>query len=79
MSTLKANIIDSSTATTDFKDPISANSDKQWLDTYGIIKTNRETIAENITIPSGINGMSSGPITIQSGYSVTVNGDWAIV
>lgn len=79
MSTLKANIVDSSSSTTEFKDVITANGDKQWIDTYGIIKTNRDTISEDITVPSGINGLSSGPITISSGYTVTVNGEWAIV
>ena len=79
MSTLKANIIDSSASTTEFKDIVTANGDKQWVDQYGIIKVNRDTIAENVTIPSGSNGFSSGPITISSGYTVTVNGEWAIV
>ena len=79
MSTLKANIVDSSSSTTEFKDVITANGDKQWVDQYGIIKVNRDTIAENVTIPSGSNGLSSGPITISSGYTVTVNGEWAIV
>ncbi len=79
MSTLKANIVDSSSSTTEFKDVITANGDKQWIDTYGIIKTNRDTISEDITVPSGTNGLSSGPITISSGYTVTVNGEWAIV
>ena len=79
MATLKANIIDSSGSTTEFKDIITANGDKQWVDTYGIIKTNRDTIGEDITISSGTNGLSSGPITITSGNTVTVNGEWAIV
>ena len=79
MSTLKANIIDSSSSTTEFKDIVTANGDKQWVDQYGIIKVNRDTIAENVTIPSGSNGLSSGPITIASGYTVTINGEWAIV
>tara|TARA_B100000287_G_scaffold192523_1_gene181723 strand:+ start:1140 stop:1379 length:240 start_codon:yes stop_codon:yes gene_type:complete len=79
MSTLKANIIDSSGSTTELKDIVTANGDKQWVDQYGIIKVNRDTIAENVTIPSGSNGLSSGPITIASGYTVTVNGEWAIV
>ena len=79
MSTLKANIIDSSASTTEFKDIVTANGDKQWVDQYGIIKVNRDTIAENVTIPSGSSGLSSGPITISSGYTVTVNGEWAIV
>jgi hypothetical protein len=79
MSTLKANIIDSTTTTTEFKEQITANGDKQWVDSYGVIKTNRTTIAENVTIPSDTNGLSAGPITIADGYEVTVNGEWAIV
>ncbi len=79
MSTLKANIIDSSGSTTEFKNIITANGDKQWLDTYGIIKTNRETIGENITVPAGTNGFTTGEITIDSGFEVTVNGEWTII
>jgi hypothetical protein len=51
-----------------------------------LIRTNRNVVAENITIgPSqGIqysNGMSAGPITISSGFTVTVDtgGSWSIV
>ena len=79
MSTLKANIVESTAVTTEFKVVITANGDKQWVDSYGIIKTNRDTISENVVIPSGSNGLSSGPVTIASGYTVTVNGEWAIV
>ena len=81
MSTLKANIIDSTTSTTEFKETITANGDKQWVDSYGVIKTNRTTIAENITIPAGTNGLSAGPITIASGYEVTISSgsSWVIV
>ena len=79
MATLKANIIDSSSSTTEFKDIVTANGDKQWVDTYGVIKTNRDTISEDITIASGTNGFSSGPITIANGNTITVNGEWAIV
>jgi hypothetical protein len=79
MSTLKANIIDSTTPTTEFKDQITANGDKQWVDSYGVIKTNRDSISENITIPEDTNGLSAGPITIQVGSEVTVNGEWVIV
>ena len=50
MSTIKANIIDSSSATTEFKDQITANGDKQWVDSYGVIKTNRTTIADGYTV-----------------------------
>jgi hypothetical protein len=79
MSTLKANIIDSTTSSTEFKETITANGDKQWVDTYGVIKTNRTTIAEDVTIPAGTNGLSAGPITIADGFTVTQLGEWVIV
>ena len=79
MSTIKANIIDSTTPSTEFKDTITANGDKQWVDSYGVIKTNRTTISEDVTIPADTNGLSSGPITIADGKTITVNGEWAIV
>lgn len=50
-----------------------------YLGLNSIIRTNSTTIAANITIPSGTNGMSAGPITIASGVTVTVTGDWSIV
>lgn len=40
---------------------------------------NSDTIGENITITAGTNGLSAGPITISTGYTVTVNGNWSIV
>ena len=49
------------------------------LGTAPIIKTNAQTISENITIPSDTNGMSAGTITIADGYTVTVNGNWSVV
>ena len=78
MSTLRANIIDSS-VTTEFKDTVTANGDKQWVDSYGVIKTNRNSIGENVTIPSGTNGLSTGPVQINTGSTVTVNGEWGII
>ena len=78
MSTLRANIIDSA-VTTEFKDTITANGDKQWVDSYGVIKTNRATIDEDVTIPVGTNGLSTGVVSISSGQTVTVNGEWTIV
>ena len=78
MSTLRANIIDSA-VTTEFKDTITANGDKQWVDSYGVIKANRNNISEDVTIPSGTNGLSTGPVSINSGFTVTVNGEWVIV
>ena len=79
MSTIKANIIDSTTPSTEFKDTITANGDKQWVDSYGVIKTNRTTISEDVTIPADTNGLSSGPITIANSYQVNVQGEWVIV
>ena len=79
MSTIKANIIDSTTPSTEFKDTITANGDKQWVDSYGVIKTNRTTISEDVTIPADTNGLSSGPIVIAECNEVTVNGEWVIV
>ena len=78
MSTLRANIIDSS-VTTEFKDTITANGDKQWVDSYGVIKAFKNTIDENVTIPSGTNGVSAGTTKISPGYTVTVKGEWRIV
>ncbi len=49
------------------------------LGTDSIIRTNAQTISENITIGSTTNGMSAGPITIADSYTVTVNGNWSIV
>ena len=54
MSTLRVNVIDSA-VNTEFKDTITANGDKQWVDSYGVIKTNRNNISENVTIPTGTN------------------------
>lgn len=51
-----------------------------------IVRTNRNYINENLTIgPSQgeqyANGVSAGPVTIQNGYTVTIdtNGSWSIV
>ena len=58
---------------------ITANGKKQWLDRFGIIKANNTEIDENVTIPSGTNGLSVGTIRVGTGYSVTVQGNWRIV
>jgi len=49
------------------------------LGTDSIIRTNAQTISENITIGSTTNGLSAGPITIADTYTVTVNGNWSVV
>jgi len=63
----------------DFQSTPKVGGDIQSLDTYGIIKTNRATLNENVTIPAGTNGMTAGPLTIADGVAVTVNGAWTIV
>jgi len=52
-----------------------------WIDTYGIFKRNRNTVAENVIVANGDNCMSAGPITIANGTTVTINsgGYWSIV
>ena len=62
-----------------FTKSITANGKKQWLDRFGIIKANSENIDENVTIPSGTNGLSVGTIRVGAGYSVTVQGNWRVV
>ena len=79
MSKLIVNNIDSRSTSTEFKDIITANHSKQWVDKYGVIKAFKNTIDENVTIPSGTNGVSAGTITITAGYAVTVKGEWRIV
>ena len=79
MTRLIINEIDSRTTNTEFKDVITANHSKQWIDTYGVIKAFKNTIDENITIPSGTNGVSAGTTKISPGYTVTVKGERRIV
>ena len=79
MTKLIVNTVDSRSTSTEFKDIITANHEKQWLDSYGVFKAFKNTIDENVTIPSGTNGVSAGAITISSGNTVTVKGEWRIV
>ena len=60
---------------------LRATGDKQWIDSYGIFKRNRQAISESVTISSSDNCMTAGPITINNGSTVTVSngGAWAIV
>ena len=79
MSKLIVNTIDSRSASTEFKDIITANHSKQWVDKYLSLIHIKNTIDDNITIPSGTNGISAGTTKISSGYTVTVQGEWRIV
>jgi hypothetical protein len=45
----------------------------------GIIRTNTDTVAENLVIPVGTNGMSAGPVTVDTNYTVQILGTWTIV
>ena len=60
---------------------LSVNSDKQYLDSYGVIKRNRNTIAENITITNSDRCMSAGPIEILDGVTIIIEngGSWSVV
>lgn len=75
------NTVDSQPGVTSvtFHDRIAANGDDQWLDRYGIIKSNANEILSNATIPARTNAVSAGTVRIGVGCSVTVQGDWRIV
>ena len=79
MSKLIVNSIDSRSTNTEFKDVITANGAVQFLDSYGVIKAFKNTVDENVTIPSGTNGVSAGATKISPGYTVTVKGEWRII
>jgi len=50
-----------------------------YLGSNWIIRTNAQAIGENITIPSTTNGSTVGPVTISTGFTVTVNGYWSVI
>ena len=72
-------VLTQNTGTVDFKDVISANLQRQWLDTFGVIKACKSTIDEDVTIPSGTNGVTAGTVTVSSGKTVTIQGEWRII
>jgi hypothetical protein len=47
----------------------------------GVVYENGQTISADYTMPSGKNGMSAGPITIDTSVTVTIPTDstWVIV
>jgi hypothetical protein len=59
----------------------------QWVqvngsrDAYNPIRLNPSTISTNVTIPTGYNGMTAGPITIASGVTVDIasGSTWTVV
>ena len=60
---------------------LHVNGDRMWLDPYGVIKVNRNSINQSITVNAGQNASSTGPITINNGVVVTIanGGVWSIV
>jgi len=50
-----------------------------FLGNNSIIRTNGATITSDISISSSTNGLSAGPVTINSSSTVTVSGHWSIV
>ena len=71
--------ITSQGATVDFKDIVSANLAKQWLDTRGIIKANKNTIDDDVTIPADKAAFTAGTVKVSTGKTVTINGIWRII
>ena len=51
----------------------------QTLGVNDIMRTNAQTISENLVVGATTNAQSAGPITVADGYSVTVNGYWSVV
>ena len=51
------------------------------LGTSSVIRTNANTIAENITFLANTNGLSAGTETINSGFTVTITSgtEWVIL
>ena len=60
---------------------LHVNGDRMWLDPYGVIKVNRNSINQSITVNAAQNASSTGPITINNGVVVTIanGGVWSIV
>ena len=49
-------------------------------DTYGIVRVNASTLTENVSITTGYNASSAGPLTLANNVTVTVanNSTWTI-
>lgn len=44
-----------------------------------IFRVNPQNVSVNHTIDSADNAMSAGPISIDSGVTITINGNWSVV
>jgi len=49
------------------------------LDDKRILRVNEQTISENLTLPADKNAITAGPVTVATGYTVTVLGNWTVV
>ena len=51
------------------------------IGTSSVIRTNANTIGENITFLANTNGLSAGTVTINSGFTVTITSgtEWVIL
>ena len=49
------------------------------LGTSSVMRTNANSISENITVPSGTNAMSVGPMTLSVGNTITCNGVYRVI
>ena len=58
-------------------DPSPIQDQTQGLN--AIMRTNAQTISENLSVASTVNAQSAGPITIADTYVVTVLGNWTVV
>jgi hypothetical protein len=76
--TITANTVSATNMTVGGASVLTATT-APFLGTNSIIRTNSNSISQNITIPSGTNGVTAGPVSIANGFTVTVNGDWSIV
>ena len=73
-------VADSYTKTqADTRYPFLGNNSIIRTNGNSIIRTNGATITSDISISSSTNGLSAGPVTINSSSTVTVAGHWSIV
>ena len=51
------------------------------VDNQGIIRYNAQTISQTTAIPINVNAFSAGPLTIGSGYTITIGAGsyWTII
>jgi len=60
---------------------LRANGDRQWIDSYGVFKANRNTISESLVVPQNTNCMTAGPVTINNNVIIEIadGASWSIV